>query len=308
MAGPVRAQICKWVDEEGVTHYARECPELVDGKEIEIDAPPSEQQLEDAKKRAEALLQQPMSDSVPASKPAQFRSLPMEQLGPLPGNTTSTYLQTTGADLTFDLQNLGQFFLSLEATEQTPQGAYIEAHFPNPANPDRKNVVDEELEREGATLRMLSPKAGGFKCWNYEVEVFVYRDRTKAELLGTHRQTIQSRVDLSLLNNASELVTAMATVGGICPSAHQRDMEHMSVAELEALCEREREKRLKPEREALIKQCIGRGDRNPDWCERYYSDWGDAMRLDIHTVRLALYYDLPECVAADRARQESKRR
>jgi len=312
LACPSQAKICKWVDENGVTHYAEKCPEQVDAAEVEIHAPPSNKQVEDARQRSQTLMQQRSIRQAQATGPARFHSLPLEQLGPLPENTTSVYLKTIGADLTFGLdltiglQELtGQFYLSLEARENLPKGAYLEAHFPNPANPDRKNVVYEQLRKEGATVRMLSPKSDGFKCWNYEVEVFVYRDKTKGELLGTHHQTIQSRVDLSLVNDAIEFTTALAKIRGKCPSALRRDLEDMGVEELEALCEREREKRLKPERAAHIKRCIDRGAKDPDWCERYFRDWGEAMRLNRLSVRPALYYDLPECIAAKKARQEA---
>jgi hypothetical protein len=300
------AGICKWVDEQGVAHYAEKCPDNVEAREFEIRAPPSEQQVEAARNRSEALLQQLSSHRTRVATSAGFRSLPLEQLGPLPDNTTSIYLRTTGADLAYDFNDFtGQFILVLKARENLPKGAYLEAHFPYPANPSRKNVVNEELKNKGATIRMHSPMSDGMKCWNYEVEVFVYRDKTKTELLDTHRQTIQSHLDLSLATDKLETVKTIAKMGGKCPSVHQRDLKNMTVEQLEALCEREREKRLKPQREAHIKRCIDRGNKDPDWCERYYSDWGEAMRLDISTVRPALYYDLPECVAAKNARQES---
>jgi hypothetical protein len=38
--GDARADICKWVDEGGVTHYAAECPEGVDSRQVEIEPPP----------------------------------------------------------------------------------------------------------------------------------------------------------------------------------------------------------------------------------------------------------------------------
>lgn len=306
LASPAWAEMCKWVDELGVTHYAEQCPDNVDAQEVEIRALPSSQQVEAARKRAEALLLRSSSNSAGASTSAGFRSLPLEQLGPLPENATSIFLRTTGADLIYDSNAFkGQFILTLKARENLPRGAYLEAHFPRPANPDRKNVVDEELKREEATISLLSPKSDGLKCWNYEVEVFVYRDKTKTELLDTHRQTIQSRVDLSLVTDGVKMVMALSNRGGKCPSAYRRDMKKMTVEQLEALCEREREKRLKPEREAHIKRCIDRDEKDPGWCERYYSDWGEAMRLDINTVRPALYYDLPECIAAKKARRES---
>jgi len=46
------AQICKWVDEDGVTHYAERCPEGVESTEIELEAPPSENQIEETRERS----------------------------------------------------------------------------------------------------------------------------------------------------------------------------------------------------------------------------------------------------------------
>lgn len=47
------AQICKWVDEDGVTHYAEKCPEEVNGQEVKIDSGPSETDVELARQRSE---------------------------------------------------------------------------------------------------------------------------------------------------------------------------------------------------------------------------------------------------------------
>jgi len=52
----VYAEICKWVDEKGVTHYAAECPEKVDAQEVEIQKGPTEQEIEQAQKRSQQLL------------------------------------------------------------------------------------------------------------------------------------------------------------------------------------------------------------------------------------------------------------
>jgi len=307
LASLSQADICKWVDENGVTHYAEQCPEQEDAIQVEIPPPPAVQSVEAESKEEDTLQTQPLSRKDRPSKSANFRSLPIEELGPLPENATSDYLETVGADLTFDMKLAGQFYLSLKAKEELPRGAYVEAHFPNPGNPDRTSVVGKQLRLEGSTLRLLSPKSGEFRCWNYEVEVLIYRDRSRDELLGTHLQTIQSRMDFSLVDDPVELTMTLATRGSNCPSAYRRDMSRMSVEELDALCEREREKHLKPEREAQVRRCIDRDGKDPDWCERYYSDWGDAVRVNPRTVRPALYYDLPECVAAKKAREESGR-
>lgn len=76
------------------------------------------------------------------------------------------------------------------------------------------------------------------------------------------------------------------------------DFSQMSADELDELCEKEREKRLAPEREQLIKDCVEDWRSSQEYCENYYSDYGAAVRLDTGYVRPALYMDLPECVAA----------
>ncbi len=305
LASPIQAGICKWVDDDGVTHYAEQCPEDADAAEIEIQAPPSPQQLEEARERSKALLRQKPPRSGHGVRVTGFRSLPLEELGPLPELTTSLYLQTAGADLAYDLDEIeGQFMLALKARENLPRGAYLEAHFPHPSSLGRMTVVDRELRSKEATIHLRSPMSNELKCWNYEIEVFVYRDRTREELLDTHLQIIQSRVDLSLVTDRYGMASALAVRGGKCPSAHQREMAQMTVEQLEALCERERERRLKPEREKLIEQCKAEKGKSDEQCEHYWADYGDAVRIDRMRMRPALYYDLPECIAAKNARQE----
>ncbi len=305
LASPIQAGICKWVDDDGVTHYAERCPDDVDAREVEIQPPPSEEQMDKAREPSAVLLQPAPSATSRTAGVSGFRSLPLEDLGPWPENTTSLYLETVGADLAYDLDDLeGQFMLALKAGENLPRGAYLEAHFPHPASAGRKTVVDRELRRKEATIRMRSPMSNELKCRNYEIEVFIYRDRSRDELLDIHTQVIQSRVDLSLVSDKMDMASAIAKWGGKCPSAHQREMAQMTVEQLEALCEREREKRLKPEREALIEQCKAETGKSDEQCEKYWADYGDAVRIDRVRVRPALYYDLPECIAAENARQE----
>ena len=55
-AGPGIADVCKWVDEYGVFHYAETCPEGVAGTEFRTEAPPSEEQVEAAIRRSEEML------------------------------------------------------------------------------------------------------------------------------------------------------------------------------------------------------------------------------------------------------------
>ena len=78
----------------------------------------------------------------------------------------------------------------------------------------------------------------------------------------------------------------------------------MSADQLDVICEKEREKRLAPEREQLIQNCIVNQRSSQEYCERYYSDYGAAQAIEPGRVRPALYMDLPECVAAWEARMK----
>lgn len=299
------SDICKWVDEHGVTHYAEKCPEGIEAEAVDIPPPPARQDVEAARVRSELLLQETRVRAEHARASPGFRSLPVERLGPLPVNQVSVFLETKAADLSYDLEDFsGQFILALRARDNLPRGSWIETRFPHPANPDIKNIVGRELRTQGATMRFRSPQSRDLKCWNYEVEVLIWRDRSRSDLLDTHRQVIQSRADLSLVRDSFEMLSAVGKYGGFCPSEHHADMDRMDARQLEELCEQEREKRLAPERARLVRQCIERGDKSKRWCQDYYEDWGSAVRSSPTTVRPALYYDLPECIAAREAREK----
>ena len=91
-----------------------------------------------------------------------------------------------------------------------------------------------------------------------------------------------------------------------CVQGDHKKLDRMSAEKLEALCQQEREKRLAPERERLIKDCVERQDKSQEHCENFYHDFGDATRVDRWTMRHELYMDLPECVAAREARAKEQ--
>ncbi len=65
-------------------------------------------------------------------------------------------------------------------------------------------------------------------------------------------------------------------------------------AELDAICEQARQRKIAPLRETMIKECVEKEQR-PDRasCERFYADYGERTG-----AREPLFYDLPECVKA----------
>ena len=296
---PSVAEFCKWVDENGATHYAETCPENIDSTEIVIQAPPPQEQVEEVVRSSEQLLEKRKARN---EKRVAAPSLSLDQLGPLPDSESSEYLTTTGTGILMNTQELvGQISISLKAKPRLPRGAYLEAYFPNPVSPSNPAVIGEVFEIVASEVVILSPESKGFKCWNYEVVVFVYRDTSKGELLGIHHQTVQARVDMNKVRNVDELLMAMAH--GNCPAA--RTVE--SVRKLDALCEQERERRIAPLREAEIKKCNAR-EHDPEYCERYWSNYGEGGISSGGYIFPRMYDNLRVCVEARKARQEANRR
>lgn len=289
-----RAQICKWVDENGVVHYAQTCPEGVEAEHVEISKPP-QTGIAGSYKAAPYTGRDPDINA---------RSLSLEKLGSRPENTKSRYLKTTSAMVRPDVTSLGgQFIIRLIATGRLQPGNLVEARFPDPANPGEATFESSLYEGYSPIIRIASRPAKGFKCWNYHVVFSIFSDEIKTTLLDTHEQLVQSRFDLTKVRNEEEFAKAMSG-GGNCP--RPRRPKHiskpMSPEQLDAECERARERLLKPEREALIKRCESQGDKDPGWCEAYYQSYGDASLFgDI--MQPPKYWNIPECAAARKARK-----
>ncbi len=75
------------------------------------------------------------------------------------------------------------------------------------------------------------------------------------------------------------------------------------VAALEAQCAAAREAKIKPLREAEVAKCKASRTDDPAYCERYWSDYGNAKRLANGTMSPRMFDDLPICVSADQARK-----
>ena len=157
---------------------------------------------------------------------------PLQELGPLPENESSEYLDTksTGIALNWK-EGVAQYSMMLSAkrrlgqlrqtTEMSrrdfrlPFRAYLEVYFENPADSNNPIVVSKVWEAEQQDIFFLSPSFKGLKCRNYKVVVYVYKDSEKSKFLGVHQQNIQSRVNLDKIKSVEELF--QATSQGNCP-------------------------------------------------------------------------------------------
>jgi hypothetical protein len=75
------------------------------------------------------------------------------------------------------------------------------------------------------------------------------------------------------------------------------------VVALEAQCETEREARIKPLRELEIARCKADPNNDAAYCERFWKDYGNAVRTASGGMVPRMFGDLPVCVAAFKARK-----
>lgn len=91
----------------------------------------------------------------------------------------------------------------------------------------------------------------------------------------------------------------------VAAAAHAQSEEELKrYAELERACEAARAKKLAPLRAEKIEACVRDEKRPRAQCEREYAEWGNTQPLARGRARGGLFYDLPECVAAEQARRQ----
>ncbi len=98
-------------------------------------------------------------------------------------------------------------------------------------------------------------------------------------------------------------ITALATITVLAMSGVVA-ADEASVRALEQKCEAAREAKLKPLREAEIARCKAEKRNDAAECERFWSDYGNAVRMPNGTMQPRMFHDLPECLAADEARRK----
>ena len=89
------------------------------------------------------------------------------------------------------------------------------------------------------------------------------------------------------------------------PATETTDITTMSLADLNRLCEEQREERIAPLRKAEITKCIQEERKDPAYCERFFADYGNAGRTVNGTFRPRMFNDLPACLEAEK-RQDAR--
>jgi hypothetical protein len=82
-----------------------------------------------------------------------------------------------------------------------------------------------------------------------------------------------------------------------------------SLQELEQRCEQAREEKISPLRQQAIEECITSNPRRrnvEEYCERFYSDFGQGGRTASGGFRQRMFHDLPECLEFYEAERQSR--
>ena len=221
--------VYRWVDQQGRVHFSDVPTEDAKASEVPCAPTPTSRQVDEARQQAE---RQRQALGAAAAARAQREAAPRHGQAvarePMPENATSEYMRTLAAGITCDERQpsppLHRFVLNLRVRPDVPAGAYLEAEFENPLDAHKPLRASVELRASGfpevkrEDLSLLSPMFDTVRCRNYEVVVRLYRGQASRELLGTHRQKIQSRVDSALWQAYGK--NAMARLleqGHLCP-------------------------------------------------------------------------------------------
>lgn len=232
LIGSVHAQnVYRWTDQQGRIHYTDVPSHAVKATEIQCPPLPTPQQVEDAKQRMRR--EQQAVEEMLAQRLAADRTegIPRPSgLGPLPSNEASRYMRTRGVGVSCEWRP-GQppnyaygFTLALQVHDDVPVGAVIEAEFENPSDAARPLLAQAKIDDSGPgqvkviDVFLLSPLVDTIRCGNYGVSVRLYRSKQSRELLGTHQQLIQSRVDSALWRALGPNVfDYLSRHGHVCP-------------------------------------------------------------------------------------------
>ena len=84
----------------------------------------------------------------------------------------------------------------------------------------------------------------------------------------------------------------------------QTEAELKHYAELDRQCEAARQQKLTPLRARKIDACVNRDKRPRAECEDEFANYGNTHARTSGGAVGGLFYDLPECVAAQAARNE----
>jgi hypothetical protein len=191
------------------------------GEQITVDAPcPSTEGEADSEElRRLREYNEGVGQRLEKERQAREQSRPPESfraLGPLPSNAVSKYLQTLGTGFSIDAKRrTARYTITVKVKPTLPRGAMLDVSFANPAAPEDPFMLTKRWDGRSKTVFLMSPEFHGLRCGNHRITISIYDTADKRQLLGTHNQLVQSRIDLTRVRTLEDLGDAL--LHGNCP-------------------------------------------------------------------------------------------
>jgi len=200
------AAIYKWTDAEGNIHCSDGRPPA--GKVTNVTEQPTPSYVTPTQPQIPTPEEDFASESVERPPPALNPFVP--GLSVLPESEKSACLETTHAGWHFNApQRRVRYMLTFKIKRGVPYGAVFDVQFANPQ--DLGKPFEETFRRAGGSseINIESPFFSGLRCGNYLVEISIYRNSMRKELLGVHKQYVQSRIDMNKALSREQFIDAM---------------------------------------------------------------------------------------------------
>jgi hypothetical protein len=233
-SGAGHAILYKWVDEKGNVHYGENAPPGVRAQEV---APPEpqparpktleEQEREFQKRRLERLEREKAAQEKPGPPPPASGP-------PRHSPVTSQYLVTTRMAIDYEMRApilAGTVKITVRARRENPAEVWVLPVYDLPPtgtrdtglvdNPDpdtQEFAADRPLRlAPNDEIALASPVAEHFRCRPYFVTVQVFSDSRGRELIGEHRQGIDSRLNGMRIRSDEALRDALRSTAPCAP-------------------------------------------------------------------------------------------
>jgi hypothetical protein len=192
------------------------------GEEITVDVPcPSAEEqsdIDDVLRRSreynEAVGKRLEQEHKARERPLRSKSAP--SLGPVPNNAVSQYLETLATGFSIDTaERTARYGIFLKVRQKLPRGATFDVCFANPTAPESPFMLTKQWDGRSKTIFLISPEFHGLRCGNHRITISIYDTADKRQLLGTHNQLVQSRIDLTRVRTIEDLGDTLEH--GNCP-------------------------------------------------------------------------------------------
>lgn len=157
------------------------------------------------------------------------------------------------------------------------------------ASPTIAQKIYKSVDKDGNVTYSTTPPPDAVSIEEVHIESGTSTPQTKQPATATERaEGKQSEVEPT-----KQVVTLRPE-----PVAETVNLSNHSLDELDNRCDVARERKISPLRKEEIEKCKADKSNDPDWCDRFFNDYGEGGRTVHGAMRPRMFDDLPECVDA----------